>query len=253
MSELPIQYNFADDAIAALKERCMSLRIVSLDDATGRDEVKAALKEVKRYRIDIEKKRKELKEDSLAWGRKVDAEAKRLTMLIEPIERHLEMQEAPIKAEEERIKMEAEVARRKKIDERVAALAAIGSSMPLHELEGYPEAAWKILVADLTRQHEEKVAREAAQREELRKAQEELMVLRREREMEEAKRIAATQRTKVEPPPVNTRASVLLALRDRLLDVIDETSELGQDDTQELRAGIYQIFEALPTGLEVLP
>jgi len=61
---------------------------------------------VKNHRVAVEKKRKDLKADALEWGRKVDAEAKRISALLEPIEVHLQTEEDKVTKEKERIKAE---------------------------------------------------------------------------------------------------------------------------------------------------
>jgi hypothetical protein len=61
-------------------------------------------------RIEVEKVRKSLKEQSLSEGRLIDSVAKYLTSLIEPAEKHLELQEKFIEIQEQnkRIKIKAE-------------------------------------------------------------------------------------------------------------------------------------------------
>jgi len=97
----------ADSAIAVMRDEYMPLTIAGLDDAAGYRRVHAARMIVKDRRIQIEKKRKELKADALEYGRKVDGEAKRLTALLEPIETHLLQEEKAIDDEKERIRNEA--------------------------------------------------------------------------------------------------------------------------------------------------
>ncbi len=65
---------------------------------------------LKAKRIEVEKVRKSLKEQSLNEGRLIDSVAKYLTSLIEPAEKHLELQEKFIEIQEQnkRIKIKAE-------------------------------------------------------------------------------------------------------------------------------------------------
>ena len=65
---------------------------------------------LKAKRIEVEKTRKMLKEQSLSEGRLIDSVAKYLTSLIEPTEKHLELQEKFIEIQEQnkRIKLKAE-------------------------------------------------------------------------------------------------------------------------------------------------
>ena len=65
---------------------------------------------LKAKRIEVEKVRKSLKEQSLNEGRLIDSVAKYLTSLIEPAEKHLELQEKFVEIQEQnkRIKIKAE-------------------------------------------------------------------------------------------------------------------------------------------------
>ena len=65
---------------------------------------------LKAKRIEVEKTRKSLKEQSLSEGRLIDSVAKYLTGLIEPAEKHLELQEKFIEIQEQnnRIQLKAE-------------------------------------------------------------------------------------------------------------------------------------------------
>jgi chromosome segregation ATPase len=108
------RFNVTDAAIAAMREKYMPLTIAGLDDACGLQAVHAARMVVKSHRVQVEKVRKDLKADALEYGRKVDAEAKRITAMLEPIETHLANAEGRIEAEKEtirnaaRLKAEAE-------------------------------------------------------------------------------------------------------------------------------------------------
>jgi hypothetical protein len=65
---------------------------------------------LKAKRIEVEKTRKSLKEQSLSEGRLIDSVAKYLTSLIEPAEKHLELQEKFIEIQEQnkRIQLKAD-------------------------------------------------------------------------------------------------------------------------------------------------
>lgn len=115
------RFGIADAAIAKMAEDYLPLTINGLSDRAGYDRVHSARMIVRSKRTKIEGVRKELKADALEYGRKVDAEAKRLTALIEPIENHLIEQESAIDRERERIKnAEIEAARQKAEAEELA-------------------------------------------------------------------------------------------------------------------------------------
>jgi chemotaxis protein histidine kinase CheA len=102
------------DYIENLTIKYCQLTINGLEDKEGYDRVHKARMDVRDLRVKIEKKRKELKEDSLAYGRAIDGEAKRINAMIEPIETYLADQEKAIDDEKERI-------RKAKEEERMAA------------------------------------------------------------------------------------------------------------------------------------
>jgi len=80
------EYKITDAAIAKIKADYMSLVVKNPQDVEGYEQVHRARMDVKNRRVDIEKTRKKLKQDALDYGRAVDAEAKRITGLLEPVE-----------------------------------------------------------------------------------------------------------------------------------------------------------------------
>lgn len=68
---------------------------------------------LKAKRIEIEKTRKSLKEQSLNEGRLIDGLAKTLTLLVEPAEKHLELQERFVEIQEQKRKSELKAERYK--------------------------------------------------------------------------------------------------------------------------------------------
>ena len=95
------KYNVTDVALAEIKQRYGELAVHGPDDKAGYDAVKAAISELRTLRTGIEKKRKELKDLALRYGRAVDDEAKRLTSEVSQIEERL-------KTEKERTDKEIE-------------------------------------------------------------------------------------------------------------------------------------------------
>ena len=129
MNEI-VEYNVTDAAISEMQSRYMGLVVKGLDDRAGLAAVHEARMVVKGTRCKVENKRKELKADALIWGQKVDAEARRITNLLEPIESHLEAEEIKVTAEKARIKSEAEHKARERAQGFVDAFAGVGVSMP---------------------------------------------------------------------------------------------------------------------------
>jgi len=97
-------------AIEELKKSYLPLKIKSVDDKEGYEKVSKALRFMITKRNEVEDKRKELKSDSLAYGKAVDSRAKEITFMLTPIEEHLRL-------EKERIDEEIEAIKEKKIRE----------------------------------------------------------------------------------------------------------------------------------------
>jgi septal ring factor EnvC (AmiA/AmiB activator) len=132
---IPAKFNLSDSAIAQLREQYLPLVIAGLDDKKGYQLVREARLTIKGKRVEVEKTRKELKEESLAYGRAVDAEAKRISAALEPIEDHLTKQEKAIDDEKERIRAEKERERERQraalLQARVDQLTPLGAPIDL--------------------------------------------------------------------------------------------------------------------------
>lgn len=108
-----IDYNVTDTAIAALKEKYSGL---SISNKKERDVAQKAKSEVSGLRVSVEKRRVELKTGALEYGRKVDAEAKRVTALLQEVELPLKAICDEWDAEQERIKAEAARIEKERVD-----------------------------------------------------------------------------------------------------------------------------------------
>ncbi len=117
-----------DTAIAAMRDEYMPLAIRDVNDAKGFKAVHSARMVVKNHRVEVEKVRKELKAEALAYGRRVDGEAKRIVAMLKPIEDHLAQEEATHEAEKERIRnadrLKAEAEAKAKADAEAARIEA---------------------------------------------------------------------------------------------------------------------------------
>ncbi len=126
--------NVTTAKIAELKSKYGALKILGIDDKRGYDIVHAARIEVRDYRLAVDRVRKQLKEESLAWGRKVDGEAKRIASMLTEIEAPLDAEETRIDREIERIKAEKQREIDEKIQSRLNALSAVGGTTTLAEI-----------------------------------------------------------------------------------------------------------------------
>lgn len=104
-STTPVELGVADKVIDGLRARLTGL---SADTQPGYQIVKAGISEVRGYRTGVNRSRKALKASALDWGRKVEAEAKRVTDLLLAIEEPLKEEKARIDDEAERLRKETE-------------------------------------------------------------------------------------------------------------------------------------------------
>ena len=115
--------------IEELSAQFLPLRIANIEDKDGYEEVKKALKVMISTRTAVEDKRKELKADSLAFGRAVDSRAKEITAMLFPIEYHLSSEKEKIDNEIEAIAEKAEYERQQVIAKKHNALIAAGMNL----------------------------------------------------------------------------------------------------------------------------
>lgn len=119
----PITYDVQRELITQLAAEYMPLTVFGIGDKAGLEAVHTARMEVKNLRVQIEKRRKQLKAESLEYGRQVDSAAKELTDLLTPIETHLEHEESIVAREKARLEREAEEKRQAMIRERFKCLS----------------------------------------------------------------------------------------------------------------------------------
>lgn len=151
-----------ETAIAELRENYMALTIAGPEDRKGFLAVSEARKDVKARRVKVEHGRKALNEDALAYQRLVNAEAKRITAMLEPIETYLEQQEDGYEAAREAIKRQAEEARKAKLQARVDAVLAVRHQVPLAVLESLTDEQFAAELACWKKQDDERKEKEAA-------------------------------------------------------------------------------------------
>jgi len=129
-----VKYDITDAAIAEMENLYMGLTIDDIEDKEQLDAVHSARMVIKGKRIDVEKTRKELKADALAWGKKVDSEAKKIFAKLEPIESHLMAEEQKVIDEKARIEAEAEAKEQAIIQGRIDELHKYGVVLPFFEV-----------------------------------------------------------------------------------------------------------------------
>ncbi|HUU53214.1 MAG TPA: hypothetical protein VMW44_01070 [Candidatus Bathyarchaeia archaeon] len=132
-----VEYSITDAALAEMKEMYMPLVITDLDDKEQFDAVHSARMVVRGKRIEVEKKRVELKADALAWGKKVQSEANRIFALIEPIENHLMSEEKKAEIEKKRIEDERIASIKDEINSWEKAFLELNGLGTVEELNAY--------------------------------------------------------------------------------------------------------------------
>jgi len=122
-----VQYDIAESTINEWNDRFMVLKVNDIKDKDTLALVTNGWRMLKDARMAVDVKRKDLKADSLEYGRKVDSEAKRLTELMKPIETHLKTQKDFVKEEKARIEQENAEKLQKLHDDRIQELINAGA------------------------------------------------------------------------------------------------------------------------------
>jgi septal ring factor EnvC (AmiA/AmiB activator) len=127
-----IRFDVTDTAIAKLKNELTGL--------TDYKAVTSGIAVVRDLRVSVEATRKALKEDSLAWGRKVDAEAKRITDALKSIEEPLKLIKQQIDDAKEAAKKAAEAARIAEVERRLKAFEDLEYAISPYKVERFSDA-----------------------------------------------------------------------------------------------------------------
>lgn len=122
-----VVFSITDAGIAELEAKHRGL-VVAHGDKKGYLALTQAIAEVRTARTDVEKRRKELKQDALDYGRLVDSTAKAITERLEAIEGPLKANKEQIDAENERIRKEKEEAERLRVSGIQSQIAAIANA-----------------------------------------------------------------------------------------------------------------------------
>lgn len=178
------RFNNYEQIAKEWENKAKAIVVTDRSQTTEMAMAKEARKKFSQLRIDVEKARIALKEQSLRKGQAIDSIAKYLTSLITPIEQHLKAQEDFIKLDDLRIEQEKAEAEAKRLEEeRIAKEKA------------------EALEQERIRKENEKLkkeaeAREAQMRKEREKADKELAKQKAKAEAERVK--AEKQRQKLE-------------------------------------------------------
>lgn len=181
------------------KEWEIKAKQIVVTDASQTTEMamaKTARKKFSELRIEVEKSRKEMKEQSLRKGQAIDAIARFLVSLISPIEEHLKLQEDFVKIQE------AKKAEELRIEAEKKAAEELRLKMEAEEKERERIRLENIRLQEEARKREEEFARERAKAEAKRRQAEE----KARKEREEVERLAMIEREKAEKKLAEERA-----------------------------------------------
>jgi chromosome segregation ATPase len=157
---VPLRTIIADEEIARWK-----MEFESLDASTseGYEQVKRAVAVCRKTRSMIEEKRKFLNEEALKHQRTVNAEAKRITALIEEVEEPLKAKKQAVDDEVERKRKELEDKRRAAIQGRIDEfLRETGKSLPWATAEALSDAEYELALETGKAEKQRSDAAEAA-------------------------------------------------------------------------------------------
>jgi len=208
-----VEYNVTDAAIAEMKSQYMGLVVKDLQDEKGLAEVHRARMIVKGKRVDVETRRKELKADALAWGKKVDSEANRIFGMLEPIETHLENEENKVTKEKSRIKAEEEKKKHETTQARVDALMRFGVVCPYANALTMTQGEFDARIIIAEDEYKQEQARKA---EEVRIENERLASEKKAREEEAAKLDAERAELAVAQRKMENERIAIQAEKDRI-------------------------------------
>jgi len=216
-----------DAAIAEMRNQYMGLKVNGIDDKEGLKAVHDARMIVKGKRVEVEKKRKALKADALEYGRKVDAEAKRITALLQPIEDHLQHEEDIVTREKERIAKEEAERQAAITRDRMEKLAAVGAHAFPTEVQMWTDEDF---AAELTKATDAFNAKKAAEEVERKARAEEA-----ERNRIEAERLAEERRKMEEAQAQMDRQRAEIEAEKRKLAEAEAARQRAIDDARRKR------------------
>lgn len=133
------------------KEKAEKIVVTSSDQLREMKQAKDGRLIMKGIRVEVEKRRKGLKEDSLREGKAIDGVANVLESLIGPIEGYLAKQEN-FAAIQEANRLDALK------ESRIEALSPYEAHLEFYDLRNMPEEAYQQLFDSLKRSHEDKIA-----------------------------------------------------------------------------------------------
>lgn len=152
----------SDEKIGELKEAFSEL---SAETSEGYKEVKKAIQVCVKTRTSIDGKRVELNEEALQWQRRVNAEAKRLTALVEEIEHPLKAKKQAVDARAEQARKDYEAKQQAWLQGRLdECLTMTGNACPVDVAERMSDQDWHTFIAEGTAANAARLSEEMKRR-----------------------------------------------------------------------------------------
>lgn len=171
-----------------LKEQATGLKITSIEDRVGINQVSTIRKKLKSSRVEIEKEGKSMRDPLTKISKLISEKEKELVAIIEPTEKELLVQEKWVEDEKDRIRLEAEAKETARVQDRINKLSSFGYAIDYDTVKNFDDAAFDQALGLAKSEHEKALSQKA---EEERLAKEESAKLKAERE--ELERLRAEQ------------------------------------------------------------
>jgi hypothetical protein len=217
--ELVTRYEFQNEQLETAKATYLSADVNTTDGYKLAIKGRAIFRDT---RLAIEAKRKELKADALAYGKRVDEVAKTLTALVQPHETLLDGKIKAVEAEKERVKREKEEAERVAREAEAKAKADAEAKAERDRI-----AAERAKAEEEARIERERLAAERAELERQRREQLE-SIARQKAELDAALKLANEERAQRERDAERLEAMRSAAEQDRLAEVKRQEDEIAR-------------------------
>jgi hypothetical protein len=201
-------FEYNEEYLRGLLEKYKDLKVSGVEDKDGLKAVHEARIVLRDHRTAITKHGKNLREFTNDFNKAVLNRVSDLTSIISPREDEFQELEDDIAAEKERIRQEKEREESAKIDARIKELASVGSAVDFHDLKGMSDEAYAQILEDATaaykqrlqKEENDRIVREAEerQREEERKAEAERLRLQKEQQDAEARELIRLRKEQAE-------------------------------------------------------
>ena len=158
-----VEYDVTDSALEQLREEFAEVPDVTTKK--GYEIVRLGLAKIRTLRVSVEKRRKELKAEALAHGRKVDGEAGRITGVLEAIEGPMKDAKTAFdvqKEEERQENLRVEQARKEAITARITNLRSVPMGYADSSADAIGEAREVVVALNITDGSFEEFAEEVA-------------------------------------------------------------------------------------------